>query len=164
MLISLLFCLSAFTCWFIPTRFPTISCWISGGILLAYGMIRILGFFSADPYCLAFHYDLACGLLLMVLGVIVWINGVKSYPYLIPGFGWVALLDSFFKIQMSKEAKDFGLQQWKVILLVAILTACSSFSLVMKDFLGPLATKILAGSTLLLEGILNWFTVKFTVK
>lgn len=148
MLISLLFCLSAFAYWLIPTRLPTITCWISGGILLAYGIIRILGFFSDDPYCLAFHYDLACGLLLMVLGGIV----------------WIALLDSFFKIQMSKEAKDFGLQEWRFILCVAILTASSSFFLVLNDFLGPQVTKLLMGSTLLLEGILNWFTVKFTVK
>lgn len=164
MLISLLFCLSAFVYWLIPTRLPTITCWISGGILFVYGIIRVLGFFSDDPYCLAFHYDLACGLLLMVLGGIVWIKGVKSYPYLIPGFGWIALLDSFFKIQMSKEAKDFGLKEWRFILCVAILTASSSFFLVLNDFLGPQATKLLMGSTLLLEGILNWFTVKFTVK
>ena len=164
MLISLLFCLSAFAYWLIPTRLPAITCWISGGILFAYGIIRILGFFSDDPYCLAFHYDLACGLLLMVSGGIVWIKGIKSYPYLIPGFAWIALLDSFFKIQMSKEAKDFGLQEWRFILCVAILTASSSFFLVLNDFLGPQATKLLMGSTLLLEGILNWFTVKFTVK
>ena len=79
LLISLLFCLSAFAYWLIPTRSPTATCWVSGGILLAYGIIRILGFFSDDPYCLAFHYDLACGLLLMVLGVMVWVKETNSY-------------------------------------------------------------------------------------
>ena len=164
LLISLLFCLSAFAYWLIPTRSPTATCWVSGGILLAYGIIRILGFFSDDPYCLAFHYDLACGLLLMVLGVMVWVKGTNSYPYLIPGLGWIALLDSFFKIQMSKEAKDFGLRQWNILFLVAILTACSSFLLVLNGVPSPRATDVLTGCTLLLEGILNWFTVKFTVK
>lgn len=164
LLISLLFCLSAFAYWLFPARSPTAACWVSGGILLAYGIIRILGFFSDDPYCLAFHYDLACGLLLMVLGVMVWVNGTNSYPYLIPGLGWIALLDSFFKIQMSKEAKDFGLRQWNILFLVAILTACSSFLLVLNGFPGPQVTEVLTGCTLLLEGILNWFTVKFTVK
>lgn len=164
LLISLLFCLSAFAYWLIPARSPTVTCRVSGGILIAYGVIRILGFFSEDLYCLAFRYDLACGLLLIALGVVVWIKGDGSYPYLAPGLGWIALLDSFLKIQMSKEAKDFGLPQWKILLLMAVLTALSSFLLIINGFPGPQATDILTGCTLLLEGILNWFTVIFTVK
>ena len=123
-----------------------------------------LGLFSEDLYCLAFRYDLACGLLLIALGVVVWIKGVSSYPYLTPGLGWIALLDSFLKVQMSKEAKDFGLRQWNILLLLAVLTAFSSFLLVINGFPGPQATKVLTGCTLLLEGIMNWLTVIFTVK
>lgn len=163
LLISLLFCLSAFAYWLIPARSPTVTCWVCGGILLVYGIIRILGFFSEDLYCLAFRYDLACGLLLMALGGVVWLKGDHSYPYLIPGLGWIALLDSFLKIQMSTEAKDFGLRQWKVLLLMAILTAFSSFLLVL-GLPGPQVTDALVGCTLLLEGIMNWLTVVFTVK
>ena len=71
LLISLLFCLSAFAYWLFPAVSPLVTCRVSGSILLAYGVIRILGFFSEDLYCLAFRYDLACGLLLMVLGAAV---------------------------------------------------------------------------------------------
>ena len=164
LLISLLFCLSAFAYWLTPVASPSVTCWISGGILLAYGIIRVLGFFSEDMYCLAFRYDLACGLLLIALGVVIWLKGVSSYPYLTPGLGWIALLDSFLKVQMSKEAKDFGLRQWNILLLLAVLTAFSSFLLVINGFPGPQATKALTGCTLLLEGIMNWLTVIFTVK
>lgn len=100
----------------------------------------------------------------MVVGTVIWIKGVRSYPYLIPGLGWIALLDSLCKIQMSKEARDFGLHQWRMILLAAILTGISSFLLILDGFPGPQATKILTGCTLLLEGILNWFTVSYAVK
>lgn len=164
LLVSLLFCLSAFAYWLFPARSPTIICWISGGILVAYGVIRVLGFFSEDLYCLAFRYDLACGLLLMALGVVVWIKGDSSYLYLVPGLGWVALLDSFLKIQMSKEAKDFGLPQWKILLLMAVLTALSSFLLIINGFPDSQATDILVSCTLLLEGFMNWITVIFTIK
>lgn len=164
LLISMLFCLSAFAYWLIPERSPAVTCWVSGGILLAYGIIRILGFFSEDLYCLAFRYDLACGLLLMVLGVVVWIKRGGCYPYLVPGLGWLALLDSFLKVQMSKEAKDFGLYEWIILLLMAVLTAFSSFLLVINGFPGPQTTAVLVGCTLLLEGIMNWLTVIFTVK
>ena len=88
----------------------------------------------------------------MVVGTVIWIKGVRSYPYLIPGLGWITLLDSLCKIQMSKEARDFGLHQWRMILLAAILTGISSFLLILDGFPGPQATKILTGCTLLLEG------------
>ncbi len=139
------------------------TCWVSGGILIAYGVIRILGFLSEDLYCLAFRYDLAGGLLLIVLGTMIWVKGTNCYPYLIPGLGWIALLDSFSKIQMSKEAKDFGLQQWRILLLMAILTAFSSFLLVLNEFSNPLIDT-LVGCTLLMEGFMNCLTVICTVK
>ena len=116
LLISALFCCTAFAIWLWPDYSPQAACCVSGTILLGYGVIRILGFFSDDSYCPAFHYDLACGLLFMVVGTVIWIKGVRSYPYLIPGLGWIALLDSLCKIQMSKEARDFGLHQRLTIL------------------------------------------------
>lgn len=164
LLISALFCCAAFAVWLLPEYSPQAAFCVSGTILLGYGVIRIVGFFSDDPYCLAFHYDLACGLLFLVVGAMIWIKGVRGYPYLIPGLGWIALLDSLCKIQMAKEARDFGLRQWRVILPAAILTGISSFLLILDGFPGPRATKILTGCTLLLEGILNWFTVSFAVK
>ena len=164
LVISVLFCCAAFALWLRPEYPPKAACFASGAILLGYGVIRIVGFFSDDPYCLAFHYDLACGLLFMVVGAVVWLKGVRSYPYLVPGFGWIALLDSLCKIQMAKEARDFGLRQWNILLLTAILTGVSSVLLVAEGFPGPQATRVLMGCTLLLEGILNWLTVQCTVK
>ena len=68
LLISALFCCMAFAIWLWPDYSPQAACCVSGTILLGYGVIRILGFFSDDSYCPAFHYDLACGLLFMVVG------------------------------------------------------------------------------------------------
>lgn len=163
-IISLLFCLAAIAYWLFPAVAPSVVCGVSGGILFTYGIIRVLSFFSEDLYCLAFRYDLACGLLLMVLGVVVWVNASSCYPYLAPGLGWVALLDSFLKVQMAKEAKDFGLKQWYILLIFAILTAFCSFLLVIKGSPGPRMATVMTGCTLLLEGVMNLVTVKLTVK
>ena len=56
LLISLLFCLSAFAYWLIPTRSPTATCWVSGSILLTYGIIRIV---TLPLVCLAFWTSIA---------------------------------------------------------------------------------------------------------
>lgn len=41
---------------------PLMYCTVSGMILIAYGMIKITGYLSDDLYCLAFQYDLGCGI------------------------------------------------------------------------------------------------------
>ena len=50
LLISALFCCTAFAVWLWPDYSPQAACYVSGTILLGYGIIRILGFFSDDPY------------------------------------------------------------------------------------------------------------------
>ena len=39
-------------------------------MLIVYGLIKILGYFSRDIYCLAFQFDLAFGVLLAAVGII----------------------------------------------------------------------------------------------
>ena len=40
-------------------------------MLIVYGLIKILGYFSRDIYCLAFQFDLAFGVLLAAVGIII---------------------------------------------------------------------------------------------
>ena len=42
-------------------------------MLIVYGLIKILGYFSRDIYCLAFQFDLAFGVLLAAVG--------EDHPY-----------------------------------------------------------------------------------
>ena len=60
---------------------------------MAYGIIKIIGYFSKDLYCLAFQYDFACGVFLIVLGMIVLC--IKNYKdgYLLAGLGIFILLE-----------------------------------------------------------------------
>ena len=45
-------------------------CTLIGIMLIAYGCIKIVGYFSKDYYCLAFQFDLAFGILLIAVGAI----------------------------------------------------------------------------------------------
>lgn len=42
-----------------------------GIMLILYGAIKISGYFTRDAFCLAFQFDLAFGILLMAVGVIL---------------------------------------------------------------------------------------------
>lgn len=55
----------------LPEMSQMTICISSGIALIAYGIIKVIGYFSNDLYCLAFQCDLACGLFLIVLGIII---------------------------------------------------------------------------------------------
>lgn len=163
-LISIIFYISGIVCITVPSILPLTLC-ISGGlILIAYGIVKIIGYLSDDLYDLAFQYDLACGLLLMVLGVIVLGCNLRIRPYLSPGLGLLILLDAVLKVQTAKDAKVFGLETWKWILTFSIIAAVFGILIIIKPFKGGQTSRIIGGCGLFAEGIMNHLTVKETVK
>lgn len=139
-----------------------LSCF-SGMILILYGIIKFVGFFSEDLYCLAFRYDMAFGLLLMVAGVLLLVKNVSVAQYLTPGLGWMTLLDNLFHIQMSKEARDFGIKEWKLVLGLSITAGVLSVLLIIHGFPSPQATRILTCIVLLACGVINHCIVMLMV-
>lgn len=143
---------------------PLTICITGGVVLIVYGIIKVIGYFSNDLYCLAFRYDLACGLFLMVLGVIMLACNQRIIAHLSAGLGVLVLLDSLLSIQTSKDAKQFGLETWTVILVTSIIAAVFSVLLIVKPYHSPKAAHIVAGGTLLAEGLKNHCVVILTVK
>ena len=119
-----------------PDCSMAVFCTAVGIMLIAYGCIKIIGYFSRDFYCLAFQFDLAFGVLLAAVGV----------------------------IQMSIDAKKFGLSLWWRILLMAILTGVLGVLLLIRPFEAAEVMMILVGVSVLFEGILNLCVVIYTVK
>ena len=44
---------------------------VCGALFIVFGLVRLVGYFSKDLYRLAFQYDLAFGLLMIALGIIM---------------------------------------------------------------------------------------------
>ena len=163
-LISVIFYVAGIVCMMIPSISPLALCICGGLILIAYGIVKIIGYLSDDMYDLAFQYDLACGLFLMVLGVIVLGCNLRIRPYLSPGLGLLILLDAVLKVQTAKDAKVFGLETWKWILTFSVIAAVFGVLIIIKPFQGKQTSRIIAGCGLFAEGIMNHLTVKETVK
>ena len=161
---SIVFYIAGLAYIFLPAISPMTICITSGVVLIVYGIIKMIGYFSNDLYCLAFQYDLACGLFLMVLGVIVLACNQRIIAYLSAGLGLLVLLDSLLSIQTSKDAKQFGLETWNIILATSIIAAVFSVLLIVKPYHSQMATHIVAGCTLLAEGLKNHCIVILTVK
>lgn len=163
-LISFIFYISGIIDMILPSVSPMVVCICSGIILIAYGIVKIIGYCSEDLYNLAFQHDLACGVFLIVVGVITLGCNLRIQSYLTPALGLLILLDAVLKLQTSKDAKVFGLKTWNEILTFSIIAGIFSILIIVKPFRGIRVTHIINGCGLLAEGIMNHLTVKETVK
>ena len=164
LVISAVFYIAGVVYMLMPEVPPAALCRISGIVLIAYGVIKMIGYFSKDLYCLAFQYDLACGLLLAVFGVIALIRSQQIIPHLSVGLGALILLDSLLSVQMSKDAKRFGLETWYVILTAAVAAGILGGLVIVSPFHTALAQHIAAGCALLAQGAKSHCVVHCTVK
>ncbi|MCD7813315.1 MAG: DUF308 domain-containing protein [Lachnospiraceae bacterium] len=137
---------------------------VLGLIFIVDGIIKMIGYFSKDFYCLAFQYDFAFGILMVALGLVILIHGEGYSQLLYAVLGLVILMDALLRIQMSMDARKFGLGLWWRILIIAVLTGVFGMILVIDPYGGEGATMTLTGTAVLLEGLLNLCVAVYTVK
>lgn len=157
-LISIIFYVAGILCLVLPDIMAKNAAIAGGVILIIYGGIKIIGYFSRDLYCLAFQYDFACGSFLMVLGIIVLCMNEHFKGYLLSGLGLLILLDSLLGIQTAMEAHKFGFPSWPVILTASILSGTLGVVLIVIN------SKAAAGFALLAEGFMRHYIIRSTVK
>lgn len=128
------------------------------------GAIKLGGYFSKDLFRLAFQYDLAFGILLVAVGIITLCHPGEAMTFLCVMFGIPVLADGLFKIQVAVEAKRFGISQWWLVLLLAVLTGVIGLLLVLRPAEGARVMVMLMGASLLLDGALNLSVALCAVK
>ena len=79
-----------------PDCSMAVFCTAVGIMLFVYGLIKILGYFSRGIYCLAFQFDLAFGILLMAVGVILIARKNFAVDLIFSVFGILILADALF--------------------------------------------------------------------
>ena len=147
-----------------PERAMKVICILAGILFIADGIIKIIGYFSRDFYCLAFQFDLGFGILMIAMGVLILARRESLLRLIFVIFGLLILADALLRIQMSVEAKKFGLNLWWGILIIAIVTGVFGMLLLIDPAGGARLTVVFTGIAFLLEGILKLCVVVYTVK
>ena len=158
---SLLFCVLGIFLMAKPKSSVKMLCVLMGIMLILYGAIKISGYFTRDAFCLAFQFDLAFGILLMAVGVILIARKNFAVDLIFSVFGILILADALFKIQMSVDAKRFGLALWW---LIALVTGVIGVLVFIRPFEAAAMMMVLVGFSILLEGILNLWVGILTIK
>ncbi len=137
---------------------------ITGVLMIIGGMVRVLSFFTRDTYALAFQFDLALGIIMLIVGLLLVLipNGVLRFFDIIVGV--FVLIDGAFKIQTAIDARWFGLSCWWMIIITAIITMACGIVLIVVPFSAVKLLMIFAGAALVIDGAQNLFNVLYTVR
>lgn len=134
---------------------------LCGIVFVAFGCIRLIGFYSKDLYRLAFQYDFEFGILIVILGILTFIRSGSFTSMTCVVLGVLVLADALFKIRITLDAKKFGIDNWLLLLIIAIAAAVLGGILV---FYFGRELEIVLGITLIAEGILSFSTALALVK
>lgn len=161
---SLLLCVLGLVMIIWPALSARIVCYLFGGVMIFYGATKLWGYFSRDIYRLAFQFDLALGILLCIMGLILILHPNAIIAVLPVVIGLIVLIDGVFKVQTAFDAKRFGLREWWLILLGAVLCIGLGLLLLSDPFEGSSWLMVLVGIALMVDGVQNLFNALYTVK
>ena len=148
----------------VPDFSAALLCRLVGVTMLLFGAVKIIGYCSKDLYRLAFQFDLAFGILLIALSVVILIRPENMMSFLCIVLGIAILADGLFKIQTALDARRFGLRTWWLILSLAIIAGVIGAVLVFRPTESARIVTMLLGMSLLAEGILNLCVALCAVK
>lgn len=79
-------------------------------------------------------------------------------------FGSALIIDSIFKVIISKDAKKFGLRSWALLLILALLVCVAGILLLFRPTESERLWLVIFGSACILDGVLNFSEKIFMVK
>lgn len=163
-ILSLFICVLGLFLIFNPGFSPGILGNYAGAVMIAFGIVKIIGYFSKDLYRLAFQYDLAFGLLMITIGIMVILEPGNVIDSICVAIGISAIMDGFLKVQISIDSRVFGIKLWWLILISAIATVGVGIMLLFRTAESTRVLMLLLGFSMLAQGILNLLTTILTVK
>jgi uncharacterized membrane protein HdeD (DUF308 family) len=164
LVMSVIFCvIGAFLIWMPEPSLCVFGC-ILGIAMIAFGVVKMIGYFSKDLYRLAFQFDLQFGILMIVLGTIVLIRPEKLIDMTLVALGIAIVADALFRLRVAIDAKRFGIGAWWLIAVFAFLTFAVGVIVAFRPWESVQILLGFLGAALIAQGLLNLVVAIFTVK
>lgn len=154
-LISIAFFLAGIQIILLPTpKIATVGLFF-GIAMLAFGIIKLIGYFSRDLFRLAFQDDLQFGILLIILGLITLAKRENIASFLCIAYGISVTADGLFRGKTALEARRFGIRSWWVTMLLSVLTGLIGILIIAWPQTAIAMAQTLLGLSLMVEGGLS---------
>ena len=140
--------------------------WLSraiGAVMLASGIIRLVGYFSKDLYYLAFQFDFALGILSILFGAILVFKPALFISTVQIIMGVFALVNGLFALQTAMDSKKFGMRYWWILLAFSVVSSVTGLVLIISPLKTAAAVISLTGITLLIAGADKIFVSIYTI-
>lgn len=138
--------------------------YIIGAIILLFGIIRIIGYFTDDPYSIAFQFDLALGIFAVIVGAVFLLHPHWLFSALPLSMGIFFLINGLFSVQSAVDAKRFGIRRWWIMLAFAIIGAAFGILLILNPFKSAVVMMRLTGIAFVASGIEKLIVAAITIK
>lgn len=156
LVLATLFCIMGIAMLALPNISLDAIGWGAGAIIAAFGIVRIIGHYSRDPYGLAFQHDPVLGVLAIALGSVLMFRHSVAVNVLGLVLGVELLADNLFKVQTAVEARRFGLGTWWLLLALAVVAVIAGILLIACLFEGMQAWVRVMGIALLSQGVMSF--------
>lgn len=162
--VSILFLLAGAAMLAFPDFFIHSLYIIAGALCIIFGLVRIAGYFSHDLYELAFQFGLSTGILSVIMGLTFIFFRNESIVFLQTIIGMFFLISGILKIQSAAEAKKFGLSNWWIMIIFAVIIIALGVLVILYPFSGIRLFIRVLGGVLVISELQNIFDIIFTVK
>ena len=153
---------AAFLFW--PQTSLSVLARIVGVVMLFSGASKLIGYFSNDPYRIAFQFDFAMGVLTCAFGSVLLLFPDKVAKYLTVMIGVFVIIDALISIQNAIEAYRFGIGKWYFLLAGGIITLALGVCALIKPLSATMLVTRFGGAALLVDGVQNIIVAILTVK
>lgn len=134
-------------------------CCILGIICIGTGIYKMVRYFNLGFAGLFFRYDLAIGIFSILAGVLLLLHPLGAAVFLPIIAGIYMVMGSVFDIQISAEMRRLGIGNWKLSLILGIISTVFALFLILNPFDGVKVLMIYVGILLVLESVQNLCTI-----
>lgn len=135
-----------------------------GVIVIFYGLIHAVSYFSAPKEYKIFSFELVQGVLFIVLGMVIVLNPSLINSFLTYILGAWIMIQSIIKIQLAFNIKTAESRNWIWMLILAVVSFLLGIVVIINPFATIATITTICGIILFVSEIMNIIEAIFVMK
>lgn len=158
-LLSILYVLLGLVLLIWPATVMDMLCYLTGGILLLYGVFAIVGFCRAEMRTAGSFLTLLLGIVAAAVGAVLLLQPALFQSILTIILGIYILIDGLLNLMRTLELRRMEHRGWTIYLVLSLITVVLGLVVVFRPMLAGTTLVQLIGASLLYSGAADLWTL-----
>ncbi|WP_130871013.1 HdeD family acid-resistance protein [Intestinimonas massiliensis (ex Afouda et al. 2020)] len=158
-LLSILYILLGLVLLIWPATVMDVLCYLTGGILLLYGVFAIVGFCRAEVRTAGSFLTLLLGIVAAAVGAVLLLQPALFQSILTVILGLYILIDGLLNLMRALELRRMEHGGWTIYLVLSLITVVLGLVVVFRPILAGTTLVQLIGASLLYSGAADLWTL-----